>query len=304
MNTDLRIQHELLKTALEATDNYLFYEKRAQESGMATSLDIHNFSYEMSRAHDALQSLGVLDQHEEYMKKHVDAMIKLLGHDDATLSNFPYAHVPVSDVREVEEETQARASAAGRLYPMVDNIRAARQESTLISFSSFLKEEGQKKNDEQSISEDEINEIVDTIEWEDVVDLYDESELVEVDSEEDEEVSEEVIQEKISAQSRLRRKQAFSRFKGRRNIAKTLKLRRSSSMEVLKKRAVVAARRAMYKRFLRGRNKSTLSAAEKDRVEQQVARMKNYQNVIAMKMLPHLRSIEQKRIANIRRGKR
>jgi len=328
MNTDLRTQHELLKTALEATDNYLFYEKRAKEAGIATSQDVHNFSYEMSRAHDALQSLGVLDQHQDYMKFHVGVMMKLLNHDDSTLSDLPYAHVPQSDVGEVEEETQvwdkpspvknskklspaqkakakARASAAGRPYPnMVDNIWAARQESTLVSFSSFLKEEYQKKSEEQSISEEEINEIVDSIDWEDVVDLYDDTELVEVESEEEEEVKEEVIQEKLSAQTRLRKKQAFARYKGRRNIAKTLKLRRSSSMEVLKKRAVVAARRAMYKRFLRGRNKSTLSAAEKDRIEQQVARMKNYQSVIAMKMLPHLRSIEQKRIANIRRGKR
>ena len=96
MITDLQVQHELLKTALEATDNYLGIEKKAAAAGMATHSMIHNFTYEMARAHDALQGLGVLDQHEEYMKNHVDAMIKLLGHDDKTLSDLPYAHIPIS----------------------------------------------------------------------------------------------------------------------------------------------------------------------------------------------------------------
>jgi len=75
-------------------------------------------------------------------------------------------------------------------------------------------------------------------------------------------------------------------------------------MEVLKKRAVLAARRSLYRRFLRGRDKSTLSAAEKDRIEQQVGRMRFMQSAIALKMLPKMRSIEQKRLAHYRSGKK
>lgn len=280
MITDLQIQHELLKTALEATDNYLFYEKRAKEAGIATTRDIHNFTYEMSRAHDALQSLGVLDQHEDYMKFHVGEMMKLLKHDDPTLSDLPYVHVPQSDVGEVEEENINRI-----------NVK---------SFSQYLNEEDEK------ISDEEINKIVDELTWEDIVDLYDDIELEyedEGEGAEEEEMTEGSLTEKLSVQARLKKRQAFARMRGKRNVARNMKLRRASSIEILKKRAVVAARRAVYSRFLRGRDKASLSAAEKDRIEQQVARMKYMQQAIATKMLPKMRSIEQKRLAGYRTKK-
>lgn len=310
MITDRQVQHELLKTALEATDNYLFFEKKAVEQGFATNNLIHDFSYEMARAHDALQTLGVLDQHQDYMENHVNTMLKLHGHQDPTIADLPYAHVPKPDVGEVEEEAKvwekpspvkkheklspqakakakARAKSAGRPYPnMVDNIWAARQESVL-TFGEFITE--QKKSFEV-ITEQEIDEIVNSIEWEDVCDLYEWHELVE----------EEQLDEKLSAQARLKKRQAFARFKGKRNVAKNMKLQRASSMEVLKKRAKLAARRAVYKRFLRGRDKQSLSAAEKDRIEQQVARMKFIQSAIETKMLPKMRGIEQKRLASKR----
>lgn len=333
MITDLQVQHELLKTALEATDNYLFLEKRAKEAGMATNRMVHDFTYEMSRAHDALQALGVLDKHQDYMEFHANEMLKLHGHKDATISNLPYAHVPEADFGEVEEETQvwdkpspvknskklspgqkakakARAKSAGRPYPnMVDNIWAARQEGKVLSFGQFITEE-KKSSEEEALNDDEIDQLVDEMTWEDIVDLYDDIELTyekdddeESEDEDEDELKEDFLDEKLSVQARLKKRQAFARMRGKRNVARNIKLRRASSIEILKKRAVVAARRAVYKRFLRGRDKSTLSAAEKDRIEQQVARMKYMQTAIATKMLPKMRSIEQKRLAGYRTRK-
>ena len=332
MITDLQVQHELLKTALEATDNYLFLEKRAKEAGAATNRMVHDFTYEMSRAHDALQALGVLDKHQDYMEFHVNEMLKLTDRPNATVAEIPYLHVPEADFGEVEEETQvwdkpspvknskklssgqktkakARAKAAGRPYPnMVDNIWAARQESTIVSFKDFLSEE-KKSLVEEELSDEEINQMVDEMTWEDIVDLYDDIELEyekdedEEDDEEEDEDKEEVLDEKLSVQARLKKRQAFARMRGKRNVARNMKLRRASSMDVLKKRAIVAARRAVYKRFLRGRDKASLSAAEKDRIEQQVSRMKYMQTAIATKMLPKMRSIEQKRLAGYRTRK-
>jgi hypothetical protein len=315
MNQDLNIQHELLKTALEATDNYLFYEKQAIEAGMATNNMIHDFSYEMARAHDALQNLGVLDQHQEYMNSHVETMLKLHGHRDSTMADIAYTHVPQADYGEVEEskefwdsakeradepkeklspawkaKAKARAASAGRKYPnMVDNVWAARkQESVVASFANFIAEK------KEQFSEDDINEMADSLKWEDIVDLYPEEDLIEEEAEQ--------LDEKISAQSRLKRRQSFARGKGKRTTAKSIKLRRASTPDVLQKRAQLAARRAIYARMLRGRDKSTLSASEKDRIEQQVKNMKNIQASIAVRMVPKMRSIEQKRLATYRGG--
>jgi hypothetical protein len=248
MSHDSNNQHELLKTALEATDAYLGVEKQAVAAKKATPVMIHDFTYHMSRAHDTLKLLGVLKDHEEYMTSHVTTMSNLFGYS-------------YSDV----------------------------QEDAVVSFASFIAEE----NEEATFTEAVMDEIVEGTTWEDIVDLYSEEELVE----------EEEVTEALSAQARLKKKQSFSRNKSRRNVARGLKLRRASSPDTLKRRAMAAARRAMYKRLLSGRNKSSLSASEKNRVEMQVSKMKNIQSSIVNRMMPKIRSLEQSRLAHYRSKK-
>ena len=273
MINDLNIQHELLKTALESTDAYLGIEKQAIAAKKATPMMIHDFTYHMSRTHDALQSLGVLDQHQEYMTKHVNTMSKLFGDDDANLGDMPYAHLPAADFSGMDESKKV----------------SRKHESVITSFANFIAE------NKEEISEDDINEMVDSLKWEDIVDLYSEEELIEEETEQ--------LDEKISATSRLKRRQGFARGKTRRNVARGMKLRRSSTPQILQKRAQLAARRAIYQRLLRGRDKSALSASEKDRIEMQVKGMKSIQASIATRMVPKMRSIEQKRLAHYRGSK-
>lgn len=277
MINDLNIQHELLKTALESTDAYLGIEKQAVASKKANSMMIHDFTYHMSRTHDALQSLGVLNDHQEYMTSHVETMSKLFGDDDANLGDLPYAHLPAADYSGMDESKEFPAASR-------------KQESTLISFANYIREES-----EDTINEDDINQMVDSLTWEDIIDFYPEEDLIEEETE--------VLDEKISAQSRLKRRQSFARGRSKRSTAKSIKLRRASTPAILQKRAQLAARRAIYQRFLRGRDKSGLSASEKDRIEQQVRGMKSIQSSIATRMVPKMRSIEQKRLANYRGNK-
>ena len=272
MINDLNIQHELLKTALEATDAYLGIEKQAVAAKKATPMMIHDFTYHMSRTHDALQSLGVLNDHQEYMTSHVVTMSKLFGDDDANLGDMPYAHLPAADYSGMDESKKV----------------SRKQESVVTSFSNFIAEK------KEQFTEDDINEMVDNLTWEDIVDLYSDEDLIEEEAE--------LLDEKMSAQSRLKRRQSFARGRSRRNTAKGMKLRRASTPQILQNRAQLAARRAIYQRLLRGRDKSALSASEKDRIEQQVKGMKNIQASIATRMVPKMRSIEQKRLANYRSG--
>jgi hypothetical protein len=274
MINDLNIQHELLKTALESTDAYLGVEKQAVAANKATPMMVHDFTYHMSRTHDALQSLGVLNEHQEYMTSHVVTMSKLFGDDDANLGDSPYAHSPAADYDGMDESKEFRAEQ--------------KHESVVTSFAKFIAEKS------EVFSENDINEMVDSLTWEDIADLYSEEELIEEETEQ--------LDEKISAQSRLKRRQGFSRGKTKRNTSKGIKLRRASTPAILQKRAQLAARRAIYQHLLRGRDKSSLSASEKDRVEQQVKNMKNIQVSIATRMVPKMRSIEQKRLANYRGG--
>ena len=307
MINDLNIQHELLKTALEATDAYLGIEKQAVAFNKANPMMIHDFTYHMSRTHDALQSLGVLNEHQEYMTSHVVTMSKLFGDDNVNLADtngmdeskefWDSAKERADEPKEKlspawKTKAKARAASAGRKYPnMVDNVWAARkQESVVTSFSNFIAEK------KEQFTEDDINEMVDNLTWEDIVDLYSDEDLIEEEAE--------LLDEKMSAQSRLKRRQSFARGRSRRNTAKGMKLRRASTPQILQNRAQLAARRAIYQRLLRGRDKSALSASEKDRIEMQVKGMKSIQASIATRMVPKMRSIEQKRLAHYRGSKK
>jgi hypothetical protein len=325
MITDINIQHELLKTALHATDGYLGIEESTLAAKMATPVEMREFLRNYTIAHSALMSLGVLNQHEEYMQSHLKTMNELINDDDSTFADNPYAP-PMGAGGSMDEspefyadakkrakadtpqeklssawktKAKARAAAAGRKYPnLVDNVWAARQqESIVVSFNNFITE---KKQLAAEISEEEINSMADSLSWDDIYDLYEEDEIV---REEFIEEKEEELDEAISAQSRLKRRQGFARFKGKRGTFKGIKLKRTSTPAILQKRAQVAARRALYKRILQGRDKATLSASEKDRVEKQIKSMGSIRASLAIRMIPKIRAIEQKRLKNYRAAK-
>lgn len=324
MIKDINLQHELLKTALLATDNYLGVEESTVAVKKVTPVEMKEFIRNYNIAHGAIESLGVLNQHEEYMKSHLKTMNDLIKDEDTALADDPYASVPgarggMDESKEFwdsaekrkdlpkeklssawKSKARARAAAAGRKYPnMVDNVWAAQQqESIVISFSNFIAE---KKQLASEISEEEIISMVDNLSWDDIYDLYEENEIVR--EEYTDAMPEEELDEAISAQSRLKRRQGFARFKGKRGTARGIKLKRASTPATLLNRANSAARRALYTRILHGRDKSSLSASEKDRVEKQIKAMGSIRTSLATRMIPKIRSIEQKRLTNYRTAK-
>lgn len=164
-------------------------------------------------------------------------------------------------------------------------IDSYKPENNNTSFKNFI------HNIDNTLSENDIEEMINKLKWEDIYDLYDEDELI-YDPDPDD------LEEKISASQRIKKSQSMKRRTSQLSIARNLKLRRTSSIDVLKKRAVNAARRAVYKKLLMGRNKSQLSASEKDALEKRLKNFKYMQNTIAIKMLPKLKAIEQSRLAH------
>jgi hypothetical protein len=238
---------------------------------------LYEFSKHITNAVQALRTLGLYYQHEQYMQTHIDTMDEL-HNDRGNASNY--------------STLQIQPKLKSTLPESSNTSKAA-----LLNFSKYLKEE-------EKLSDEEVQKLIDELTWEDIVDLYSDVELVydpdEDDNEVEEELKEDFLDEALSVQARLKKRQAFARMRGKRNVARGMKLRRASTTTVLKKRATIAARRAVYKRFLRGRDKATLSAAEKDRIERQVKNMKYLQQTLATKMLPRMRAIEQKRLSSKR----
>lgn len=322
---DTVLRQDLIDVALRATDAYLGVEKHAMEKGYATQQDIHDFSFYLSKAHDALEQLGDIDNHADYMQTHVQTMMKLANHDDSTLADVPYVHVPKADVGEMEESYQideeaskglaAKAAKSGISLGTLKKVYArgvaawrtghrpgttpqqwgmARVNSYITKGKTYhtadkdLHEATKKKKSEDHIDDNELNDLVKSLEWDDIADTYQKEEIY----------TEEVLDEKLSTAARLKKQRDFRRTGVKRNIARGLRLQRVSSPERLKQRAIVAARRLLSKRFLRGRDKSELSPQEKDLLEQRLKRLQQLgvQSTLATRLMPKIRSIEQKRL--------
>ena len=155
----------------------------------------------------------------------------------------------------------------------------------MIKFSTFITEE----TDAAAFSDQELDEMAEELSWDDIADLYDLEDLV------DEEIT-----EALSASSRLRKGMKMKSRRTQMAIARKMKLRRTSDIDTLKKRAKLAARRSIMKRFLKGRDKKSLSPQEKDRLEKQIRSMPTIVMSLSTKMLPKIRDIEKKRLAGQR----
>ena len=154
----------------------------------------------------------------------------------------------------------------------------------MITFLEFLDEE---------FTEKELDEMADHLTWEDIEDLYSPEEFVL------EEIQE--LNEKISATSRLKKSQKLKSRKTAIGTARKMRLRRTSTIDVLHKRASAAARRLLQKRILRGRGKKQLSAQQKDHVEQQIKNMMATQGNLAVKLMPKIRALERSRLSSKRK---
>lgn len=144
----------------------------------------------------------------------------------------------------------------------------------MISFKEFVEEE---------ITEKDIDALIESLEWEDVIDLFD---------------TEDMILEDISSSQRLRMSTKTRSRKHLLALARNIKLKRAAALPVLKNRSVTGARKLLLRKFLKGRDKSQLSAGEKNRIEARVtaalAMMKN----LPAKLLPKVRQLERTRLAN------
>jgi len=151
----------------------------------------------------------------------------------------------------------------------------------MINFSNFLQEEKQPAD----ISEEEIDEMVDSLTWKDIEDLYNEDDFVNE------------MNEAISASERLKRSQRMRVKEPLLTIARKIKLKRASPMPILKKRSQLAARNLIYKKIMKNRDKSQLSPSEKDMIELRVKRIMQVYKNLPQKLMPKIRELERSRLA-------
>ena len=149
----------------------------------------------------------------------------------------------------------------------------------MIKFSDYL-------DQDLEVNEEEL---VESIEWEDIEDTYTAEDFIEV-------LDEEYLDEKLSVTARIKKGQKLKSRKTAFAQARKMKLRRTSNPEVIGKRAKIAARRSVIKKLLKGRDKSKLSAQEKDRIEKQATMIMSNQKGLVVRMIPKVRQLERQRL--------
>ena len=142
----------------------------------------------------------------------------------------------------------------------------------MISFKEFIKEE---------VTEEEIDALIESLEWEDVIHLFDE---------------EDMIIEDISAKERIKKGQRLKSRKVLMALARKVKLKRSATLGTLKKRTKTDARRMIMKKMLKGRGKKQLSASEKNSIEARTSKMIGMMNNLPAKLLPKIRQLQRDRL--------
>lgn len=161
-----------------------------------------------------------------------------------------------------------------------------------------LHEEKEVREEEDAMTEDDIDAIIKSISDEDILDTYDDDELKVVDDETGEtlEESSEIL-EVLSRAERMKARVRFAKSKVKREIKARLALRRRSNNKTFANRARRAAIKAMKMKIAK-KPLSQLSIAEKERLERLVALRKKSIDRIALKLTPRIKQIERDRLTH------
>lgn len=106
-----------------------------------------------------------------------------------------------------------------------------------------------------------------------------------------------ILSEALTMQQRMKRRMLMRRLAPRIARARKIAMRKRAPLDVLKRRAIKAARSKIAKKMLGGRDKSTVSPAEKTRIEKILAKRGPQIQRMATKLLPIIRKRQADRFA-------
>jgi len=166
---------------------------------------------------------------------------------------------------------------------------------TTMSKDPFFKED---------FTEEEIEEMINSVTDEDIEDLYEEDELVLVYDDDGEEIpplQEEAkydLMEVLSRSERIKGKIRLRKTSAKRGRSTKIALKRFSNPTTINKRARRLAIKLMKKRMLRGRDPAKVSVGEKERIEKTMSQRKDVIGRIAQKLVSRVRKVEKARMSH------
>jgi hypothetical protein len=156
----------------------------------------------------------------------------------------------------------------------------------------------------EDFTEDEIEEMINSVTDQDIEDLYEEDEVVLVYDDDGEEIpplqeeSKYDLMEVLSRTERMRGKLRLRKTSAKRGRSTKIALKRYSNPTTINKRARRLAIKLMKKRMLRGRDPTKVSVGEKERIEKTLSKRKDVINRVAQKLVSRVRKVEKARMSH------
>ena len=156
----------------------------------------------------------------------------------------------------------------------------------------------------EDFTEEEIEEMINSVTDEDIEDLYEEDEVVLVYDDDGEEIpplQEEAkydLMEVLSRTERMKGKMRLRKTSAKRGRSTKIALKRFSNPATINKRARRLAIKLMKKRMLRGRDPAKVSIGEKERIEKMMATRKDIISRVAQKLVSRVRKVEKSRMSH------
>jgi hypothetical protein len=215
--------------------------------------------------------------------------------EESNLRKFQAATIIAKTVKYVPEENESPEEIIKHSLESADNIQLTKEQKETLSNMVKLSESFDEEDD---ITDEELESMADEFkDFKDIASAYDKDELGLIDSETGEEVNEELINEVLSRQERIRAKVRFMRTQTRRERKLQMALKRKSSNQTLMKRARRLAVASMKKKLAK-KDLAKMSVNDKERVERIIQRRRKLIDRLSVKLMPRVRKIEQERLTH------
>ena len=279
VHADLHEETEL-EESYEQAEKHLGLADKAQRKKDMFSHHMHMADYHGSLAdwHDSKGRSSASDRH----------LGKAADHEET-------AHAIKNKSIEEESKKKPVCPVCGKHECECGEQRPGIGTETSMSKDPFFKED---------ITEEEIDEIVNSVTDEDIEDLYEEDELVLVYDDDGEEIpplqeeSKYDLMEVLSRTERIRGKMRLRKTSAKRGRSTKIALKRFSNSTTINKRARRLAIKLMKKRMLRGRDPTKVSVGEKERIERAMEKRKDIIGRVAQKLVSRVRKVEKARMSH------
>ncbi len=222
-----------------------------------------------------------------------------LGSDEETFRKHPSGFVTFAkdfedDKEDESEDDVPEEDSEEVLEPLLKKLPKSVKKVTESADSV-------KPDTEQDIDEKDIDHMIKKVKDEfDILDAYDDDELVMVDKDENKpvEVKEELLSELLTRSERMQVKLRFARSEGKRERKMAIALKKHSDNKTLNRRARHLATNLLKQKLMGGVAVQAMSVSQREQAEKMVAARKNIIDRMAMKLVPKIRKIESDRLTH------